>query len=77
MSSAVFIEAMGRIVVVAAALGVAAGVKALASVLRTWIEQVSRTRRLIKALEGSKPNQRPGIIVACSQLEGRPGADDA
>lgn len=45
---------------------------ALASVLRVWIAESSRTRRLIRALEGSKPNQRAGIILACSHLEGRP-----
>ncbi len=72
MSSRLLIETTGRIAVLAAALGIATSAKALASVLRTWIEQASRTRRLSKALEDSRPNQRPGIIVACSQLEGRP-----
>jgi hypothetical protein len=72
MSWNLFIEAADHIVVVAAAFGIAIGANALASVLRTWIEQAFRTRRLIKALEGSRPNQRPGIIIACSQLEGRP-----
>ncbi len=81
MSSHLFIEATGRVAVVVAVLGIATGVKALASVLRTWIEQASRTHRLIKALEDSRPNQRPEIIMACSQLEGkpagRPGGDTA
>lgn len=51
---------------------IAAGTTALASVLRTLIEQASRTRRLSKALKGSRPNQRPEILRACSQLEGTP-----
>lgn len=72
MSSQLLIETTSRIAVFVAALGIATGTKALASVLRTWIEQASRTRRLSKALEDSRPNQRPEIIVACSQLEGRP-----
>lgn len=72
MSSYLLIEATGRVAVIVAAFGIASGTKALASVLRVWIEQASRTRRLSKALEGSTPNQRPGIITACSQLEGRP-----
>jgi hypothetical protein len=42
---------------------------AVAAVLRTWIVQASRTRRLTKALEGSRPGQRPPIILACSRLE--------
>jgi hypothetical protein len=66
------IEATGRVALFVVALGIASGAKAVASVLRVWIEQASRTRRLSKALEGSTPNQRPGIIIACSQLEGRP-----
>jgi hypothetical protein len=73
MSSYLLIEATGRVAVIAAALGIASGAKALTSVLRVWIEQSSRTRRLSKALEGSTPNQRPAIIMACSQLEERPG----
>jgi hypothetical protein len=72
MSSYLLIEATGRVAAIVIALGIASGVKALASVLRVWIEQASRTRRLSKALEGSTPNQRSAIIVACSQLEGRP-----
>jgi hypothetical protein len=55
----------------AALICIAIGAKALESVLRTWIGQVFCTRRLKKALENSSPNQRPGIILACSQLEGR------
>jgi hypothetical protein len=72
MSSYLLIEATGRVAAIVVTLGIASGAKALASVLRAWIEQASRTRRLSKALEGSTPNQRPGIIIACSQLEGRP-----
>lgn len=56
------------------ALGILACAKALTSVLRTWIEQTSRTRRLTKALEGTRPNQRPEIILACSALEGTAAA---
>lgn len=70
MSSQIFSLTTGQMVVVVAVLGVAVGLKALASVLRTWIEESSRTRRLDKALAGSRPNQRPGIIRACGQLEG-------
>ena len=66
-------EATTHIVAVLIALGLAAVVKPLASVLRTWIEQASRTHRLARALEGTKPHQRPGIIMACSRLEGGPG----
>lgn len=75
MSSQLLTETAGRVAVLIAAIGIATGAKALASVLRTWIEQASRTRRFVKALEDSKPNQRPGIIMACSQLEGKPGND--
>ncbi len=75
MSSHLLIESVAQAAVVAVALGIAAAVKALASVLRTWIEQASRTRRLIKALEDSRPSQRPEIIMACSQLERRPAAE--
>lgn len=81
MPSYLLIEATGRVAVIVAALGIASGAKALASVLRTWIAQASRTRRLSKALDGSTPNQRPGIIMACSQLEAapadKPGCDTA
>jgi hypothetical protein len=81
MSSELLIQATGHVTVLVAALGIAASAKALVLVLRTWIEQASRTRRLTKALEDSKPNQRPEIIMACSQLEarsaGKPGGDTA
>jgi hypothetical protein len=70
MSSHLLIEAAGPTVMLTAVLGICAAVNALTSVLRTWIEQVFRTRRLIRALEDSSPYQRPGIIRACSQLEG-------
>lgn len=52
-------------------LAVAAVARASASVLQTWIKQASCTRRLNKSLEGAKPQQRPDIIMACSQLERR------
>jgi hypothetical protein len=70
MSSQLLIETTGRVALVAIAIGTVAVAKALASVLRTWVEQSFRTRRLIKALEDTRPNQRPGIILACSELEG-------
>lgn len=73
MSSHLLIEAAGPTVMLTAVLGIGAAVNALTSVLRTWIEQMSRTRRLIRALEDSRPYQRPGIIRACSQLEGTVG----
>jgi len=69
------LEAAGQAAAVAVTLGIAAVVKSLASVLRTWIEQASRTRRLIKALEGSSPNQRPEIIMAFGQFEGKPAGE--
>jgi hypothetical protein len=75
MSSHLLTESAGQAAVVAAALAIAATMKALASVLRTWIEQASRTHRLTKALEDSRPNQRPEIIMACSQLEGKHGSE--
>ena len=73
MSSHLLIETTSQVALIAATVSVAATAKALASVLRTWIEQASRTRRLARALEDSRPNQRPEIIVACSQLEGKTG----
>jgi hypothetical protein len=62
------------------AFAVATAAKALSSVLRTWIEQAFRTRRLIRSLEDARPEQRPGIIIACSQLErgsSTPGSEKA
>lgn len=53
------------------ALAVAAVARASSSVLQTWIKQASFTRRLTKALEGAKPQQRPDILVALSQAESR------
>ncbi|MGH3207924.1 MAG: hypothetical protein ACRDNO_09190 [Trebonia sp.] len=73
MSSHLLTEAAGPTVVLTAVLFISAAVNALTSVLRTWIEQVSRTRRLTRALEDSRPYQRPGIIRACGQLEGSTG----
>lgn len=72
MPSHVLIETTGQVALIAVTVSIAATAKTLASVLRTWIEQASRTRRLTKALEDSRPNQRPDIITACSQLEGKP-----
>jgi hypothetical protein len=69
--SHLLIEATDHIPVLLVTLVIGAGVKALASVLRTWIEQASRTRRLFKSLEDAKPHQRPGIIMACGELEER------
>jgi hypothetical protein len=79
MSSHLVVEATGQIVLMAAALGIAATTKALASVLRAWIEQAARTRRLARALKDSRPGQRAEIIMAISQLEGKPagGPGDA
>ena len=62
-------ETAGRVAMVAAILGTAVAVKAFASVLRTWIEQAFRTRRLKQALEGSRPKQRKSIITAVGRLE--------
>lgn len=62
-------EMTGRIIVLVTVLAIAAIFKALASVLRTWIEQASLTRRFTRAIEGAKPHQRSGIIMACGHLE--------
>jgi hypothetical protein len=68
-------DATGRIaavlIAIAIAIAIATVAKALASVLRTWIEQAFRTRRLARSLEDTKPHQRPEIIKACGQLEER------
>jgi hypothetical protein len=77
MPSQMLLEATGHIGVLVAALCIGAAAKALASVLRTWVQEASRTRRFNKALEDSRPNERPEIIRACSQLEGKPGGDTA
>jgi hypothetical protein len=71
MSSHLIAGPASSIAVLVIVLAITPIVKALASVLRTWIEQASRTRRLARSLEGTKPHQRPGIIMACGQLEGR------
>ena len=70
MALPLLVETTGSAAALVTALGIASGAKAFASVARTWIEQASRTRRLAKALEDSKPDQRPEIIQACSHLEG-------
>jgi hypothetical protein len=66
VSTYLLLETTNRVALIVV---IATGVRALASVLRTWIEQRFRTRRLREALEGSLPNQRSEIITACSQLE--------
>jgi hypothetical protein len=71
MSAHLLTDETGRIAAVLIAVALASTAKALALVLRTWIEQAARTRRLARSLEGTKPGQRPKIIQACSQLEGR------
>jgi hypothetical protein len=75
MGTQLLIETTRHAAILAVVLGIATGVKALASVLRTWIEQAARTRRLARALEDSTPNQRPHIIMACSHLESTPASD--
>jgi hypothetical protein len=81
VSSQLLLETAGHTGLLIVALCIAAGAKALASVLRTWVQEASRTHRFNKALEDSSPIERPEIIVACSQLEGQhaaePGPDTA
>ncbi len=79
MPSHMLANATDRVVLLALALALATVARALSSVLRTWIEQAFRTRRLIRSLEDAKPDQRPGIIIACGQLEGSgsPGSEKA
>ncbi|WP_433616065.1 hypothetical protein ACQP2P_13580 [Dactylosporangium sp. CA-139114] len=48
---------------------VSAVVPPVAWVLRIWIEQQGRTRRLEQALRDTKPPQRAEIITAFSRLE--------
>jgi hypothetical protein len=70
MTPAALLEALGQFPVVAGtAAGVLMGLNALASVLRVLIEQRSRTRRFVLALENSDPRERPEIIAACGRLE--------
>jgi hypothetical protein len=64
--------ATGNVVVILVALGLT---KATASVLKTWIEEISCTRRLEKALENTSPRHRSEIIKACSQLENHQSKD--
>lgn len=62
--------ALGQFPLVAGiAAGVLMGLNALASVLRVWIEQRSRTQRFVLALRNSDPHERPEIIAACGRLE--------
>ena len=81
MPSQLLTDPTGHVIAALVVLALATAIKAVASVLRTWIEQTSRTRRLTRSLEGTKPHQRSGIIIACGQLEGRsaggPGSDEA
>lgn len=70
MKPAAILDAMGQFPVVAGtAAGVLMGLNPLASVLRVLIEQRSRTRRFVLALENSDPRERPEIIAACGRLE--------
>lgn len=68
MPSPEVIDGVWRVVTLVVVL--TAVVRALTSLLRTWIEQASRTRRLKRALKNTKPNQRAEIIEACSRFEG-------
>jgi hypothetical protein len=81
VSSQLLTDPTAHVIAALVVLALATAIKALASVLRTWVEQTSRTRRLTRSLEGTKPHQRPGIIIACGQLEGRSagrrGSDEA
>ena len=70
MPSPLLVAATDCVPELASAIGIAFVLNALASVLRVWIKQSARTRRLNIALENSEPSQRPGIIMACSRLEG-------
>lgn len=69
MSADVFAALLGHGPGVAAAVAAALAVNASASVVRVWIEQTFRTRRLARALEGVEPDQRADIILACGRLE--------
>jgi hypothetical protein len=71
MSSHLFVEAFRYVTMVSALVGGAVGIQALASVLRTWIKQRSRTRRLARALKDSSPKHRSEIIRAWSEFEGK------
>jgi hypothetical protein len=71
MSSHLITEPTGYIAVLVMVLAFTPVANALASVLRTWIEQAFQTRRLTRSLEDTKPHHRPGIIMACGHLEGR------
>jgi hypothetical protein len=71
LSSQLLTGPAGCIAAVLIGLVLAAAIKALASVLRTWIEQTSRTGRLSRFRGGIEPHQRGGIIIACGQLDER------
>jgi hypothetical protein len=45
---------------------------ASASVVKTWIVETFRTRRVLKALENAKPQEMAEIIRAWAQFEGKP-----
>jgi myo-inositol catabolism protein IolC len=70
MSSHIFVEIARHVAMISAVVGGAVGATAFASVLRTWIEQRFRTRRLASALKDSEPKHRPKIIRAWSEFEG-------
>jgi hypothetical protein len=70
MSSHIFVEIARHVAMVSAVVGGAVGATSFASVLRTWIKQRSRTRRLTSALKDSAPKHRPKIIRAWREYEG-------
>jgi hypothetical protein len=45
---------------------------ASASVVKKWIDEKFRTRRVFKVLENTDPRERPAIIRAWAQFEGKP-----
>jgi hypothetical protein len=48
---------------------------ASASVAKKWLEETFRTRRMVRSIEDSAPDQRPDIIRAIAQLEGRSASE--
>jgi hypothetical protein len=69
MSSPIFVDIASHVTMISAVVGGAVGATSFASVLRTWIKQRSRTRRLASALKGSDPKHRPKIIRAWRKFE--------
>jgi uncharacterized protein YcfJ len=45
---------------------------ALASVVKKWIDEKFRTRRVFKVLENTAPRERAAIIRAWAQFDGKP-----